>query len=135
MPDPGADAPGIARTFRADGTGNATQGASTITEQFVKNALQAQNNRTVFEKLREAALAYHLTRKWSKRKILTEYLNSIYFGNGAHGVETAARAYFGKVHGYDSQAGPGETRCGDSTPALDLPKCSKVRLPWEAARP
>src|SRR5437588_12039880 len=96
MPDPGADAPGIARTFRADGTGNATQGASTITEQFVKNALQAQNNRTVFEKLREAALAYHLTRKWTKQKILTEYLNTIYFGNGAYGVESAARIYFGK---------------------------------------
>ena len=44
----------------------AAQGGSTITQQFVKNALQAQNNRTVFQKLREAALAYHLTRKWSK---------------------------------------------------------------------
>jgi len=133
MTDPGVDIRGIARAFVADVTGNATQGASTITEQFVKNALQAQNNRTVFEKLREAALAYHLTRKWSKRKILTEYLNSIYFGNGANGVESAARVYFGKVHGYDSQAGPGESRCGDSTPALDLPKCAKVLTPWEAA--
>ncbi len=44
-----------------------------------------RTNRTVFQKLREAALAYHLTRKWSKDKILTEYLNSIYFGNGAYG--------------------------------------------------
>ena len=49
----------------------AVQGASTITQQFVKNALNAQAHRTVFEKLREAALAYHLTRKWSKDKILT----------------------------------------------------------------
>ena len=92
-----------------------------------------QDNRTIFEKLREAALAYHLTRKWSKRKILTEYLNSIYFGNGAYGVESAARVYFGKVHGYDSQAGPGAVSCGDSTPTLDLPKCAKVLAPWEAA--
>ena len=49
----------------------------------------------MFEKLREAALAYQLTRKWSKEKILTEYLNSIYFGNGAYGIESAARTYFG----------------------------------------
>ena len=74
----------------------AAQGGSTITQQFVKNALRAQSERTVFQKLREAALAYHLTRKWSKSKILTEYLNSIYFGNGAYGIESAARTYFGK---------------------------------------
>ena len=133
LSDPGVDIRGIARAFISDVTGGATQGASTITEQFVKNALQAQNNRTILEKLREAALAYHLTRKWSKQKILTEYLNSIYFGNGANGVESAARVYFGKVHGYDSQAAPGESRCGDSTPALDLPKCAKVLTYWEAA--
>ena len=42
------------------------QGASTIPQQFVKNALATQTKRTVFEKLREAALAYHLTRKWRK---------------------------------------------------------------------
>src|SRR5207253_6309312 len=57
------------------------QGASTITEQFVKNALEAQSNRTVFEKLREAALAYHLEHRWPKQKILDNYLNTIYFGN------------------------------------------------------
>ncbi|MGI8800595.1 MAG: transglycosylase domain-containing protein [Solirubrobacteraceae bacterium] len=92
----GIDIKGIARAFVADiFKQRAAQGASTITQQFVKNALQAQNRRTVFEKLREAALAYHLTRKWSKDKILTEYLNSIYFGNGAYGIESAARAYFG----------------------------------------
>ena len=50
----------------ADVTGGATQGASTIAEQFVKNALAEQDNRTIFEKLREAALAYHLTREWPK---------------------------------------------------------------------
>ena len=61
----------------------------------MKNALSAQGNRTVFQKLREAALAYHLERKWSKDKILTQYLNTVYFGNGAYGVESAARTYFG----------------------------------------
>ena len=91
----GFDVQGIARALWSDVFGaGPTQGASTITQQFVKNALRAQGNRTIFEKMREAALAYHLTRKWSKQKILTEYLNSVYFGNGAYGVEQAARTYF-----------------------------------------
>jgi penicillin-binding protein 1A len=98
--NPGYDIRGIGRALWADVTsGQQAQGASTITQQFVKVALEAQSQRTVFQKLREAALAYHLTRKWSKEKILTEYLNAIYFGNGAYGIESAARVYFGKRHG------------------------------------
>ncbi|MEI6793479.1 MAG: transglycosylase domain-containing protein, partial [Actinomycetes bacterium] len=93
----GVDLRGIVRAFVQDTiSGGAQQGGSTITQQFVKNALQAQSQRTVIEKLRESALAYHLTRKWSKEKILSEYLNSIYFGNGAYGIESAARVYFGR---------------------------------------
>jgi penicillin-binding protein 1A len=93
----GVDLRGIARAFTQDVVQQrSAQGGSTITQQFVKNALQAQDQRTVFQKLREAALAYHLTRKWSKQKILTEYLNSIYFGNGAYGIEAAAETYFGQ---------------------------------------
>ena len=61
----------------------------------MKNALSAQADRSVFQKLRESALAYHLERKWSKEKILTQYLNTVYFGNGAYGVESAMRTYFG----------------------------------------
>jgi penicillin-binding protein 1A len=129
--DPGVDLRGIARAVLSDVTGGSKQGASTIAEQFVKNALSEQDNRTIFEKLREAALAYHLTRRWPKEKIMTQYLNSIYFGNGAYGVESAARVYFGKVHGFNSsvsstQAGSG---CGDAprTP------CAYVLEPWEAA--
>src|SRR4029453_10994973 len=92
----GVDYQGIARALWQDiRRQKAAQGGSTITQQFVKNALSAQGNRSVFQKLREAALAYHLERKWSKDKILTEYLNTVYFGNGAYGVESAARAYFG----------------------------------------
>ena len=79
-----------ART-RTSSPARAAQGASTITQQFVKNALAAQDSRTVLQKLREAALAYQLERQWSKDKILTEYLNSIYFGEGAYGIEAAAR--------------------------------------------
>ena len=71
---------GLARAAAVDLMTGRTQGGSTITQQFVKNALAAQNSRTVFQKLREAALAYHLERQWSKDKILTEYLNEIYFG-------------------------------------------------------
>ena len=129
--DSGIDLRGIARAFVADVGGGSTQGASTIPQQFVKNALSAQNNRTIFEKLREAALAYHLTRKWTKQKILTEYLNSIYFGHGAYGVESAARVYFGKTHGYDSQSGPGQASsgCGDAPRA----SCASQLAPWEGA--
>src|SRR5919107_4300022 len=92
----GVDYTGIARALTQDVLRRkAAQGGSTITQQFVKNALSAQGDRTVFQKLREAALAYHLERKWSKEKILTQYLNTVYFGNGAYGVEAAARTYFG----------------------------------------
>jgi penicillin-binding protein 1A len=92
----GVDVRGIGRALVQDVVNrDAVQGGSTIAQQFVKNALRAQSNRTLFQKMREAALAYHLTRKWPKTKILTQYLNSVYFGNGAYGVESAARTYFG----------------------------------------
>jgi len=96
----GFDLRGMGRALLTDiSSGKPVQGGSTITQQFVKNALAAQDKRTVLQKLREAALAYHLTRKWSKAKILTEYLNAIYFGNGAYGIESAARTYFGRQLG------------------------------------
>ena len=92
----GVDIRGIARALLADVRHQGgVQGASTIEQQFIKNALQAQSHRTIFEKLREAALAYQLSHKWSKEKIITAYLNTIYFGNGAYGIEAAAQTYFG----------------------------------------
>jgi penicillin-binding protein 1A len=98
----GVDYRGIARAISQDLLRKrAAQGASTITQQFVKNVLEAQGQRTVFQKLREAALAYHLERQWAKDKILTQYLNTIYFGNGAYGIESAARTYFGANAEYD----------------------------------
>ena len=60
----------------------------------MKNTLTG-NQRSIFRKLKEAALAWQLEQKWSKDEILTAYLNTIYFGNGAYGVERAARTYFG----------------------------------------
>ena len=101
----GVDYTGIARALSQDVLRRqAAQGGSTITQQFVKNALSAQGDRSVFQKLREAALAYHLERKWSKEKILTQYLNTVYFGNGAYGVEAAARTYFGDGDEPDERA-------------------------------
>ena len=92
----GVDYSGIARALFQDILKrSAVQGSSTITQQFVKNALSAQSQRTVFQKLRESALAYHLERQWPKEKILTQYLNTVYFGNGAYGIEAAVRTYFG----------------------------------------
>jgi penicillin-binding protein 1A len=116
----GVDYRGIARAFLQDLLRKrAAQGGSTITQQFVKNALSAQGNRSVFQKLREAALAYHMERRWSKQKILTEYLNTVYFGNGAYGVESAVRTYFGggrDLNG-DGQPDPGgPPLAGDVTP-------------------
>jgi penicillin-binding protein 1A len=95
----GVDYAGIGRALVQDVIpGGGTQGASTITMQFVKNALEAQGSRTVLQKFREAALAYQLEKQWDKDKILTQYLNTIYFGEGAYGIEAAARTYFGYKH-------------------------------------
>jgi penicillin-binding protein 1A len=118
----GIDIRGIARAFVQDVLHKGTvQGASTIEQQFIKNALQAQSHRTVFEKLREAALAYQLSHKWSKEKIITAYLNTIYFGNGAYGIEAAAQTYFGHEVNH--------LGCGE--PAHQL--CVEELQPWEAA--
>ena len=75
------------------------EGGSTITQQFVKNAVNG-NAPTLTRKLREAALAWKLEQVWSKDRILTAYLNTIYFGNSAYGVQEAAKIYFG--HGAKS---------------------------------
>jgi penicillin-binding protein 1A len=118
----GIDIRGIARAFIQDTLHKGTvQGASTIEQQFIKNALQAQSHRTIFEKLREAALAYQLSHKWSKEKIITAYLNTIYFGNGAYGIESAAQTYFG--------ADLNHLGCGLPT----HPLCVEELKPWEAA--
>jgi len=119
----GIDLRGIARAFIEDiRHKGSVQGASTIEQQFIKNALQAQSHRTIFEKLREAALAYQLSHKWSKEKIITAYLNTIYFGNGAYGIESAAETYFGQEVNH----------LGCGTPGHKL--CVEELAPWEAAQ-
>ena len=95
----GIDLRGIFRAVWADVRHKElVQGGSTITQQFVKNTY-IKPERTVSRKLKEAALAWQLERRWSKDRILTAYLNTIYFGNGAYGIEMAARVYFQKRAG------------------------------------
>jgi penicillin-binding protein 1A len=92
----GIDVRGVARALWADIREQAiVEGGSTITQQFVKNAY-IRNERTLARKVREAALAWQLEQRWSKDRILTAYLNTIYFGNGAYGIQQASRAYFKK---------------------------------------
>ena len=91
----GVDLRGILRAGWEDITNKSVvQGGSTITQQFVKNAI-VKDDRTISRKVKEAALAWQLEQRWDKDQILTAYLNTIYFGNGAYGVQQAALTYFG----------------------------------------
>ncbi|HEX2953349.1 MAG TPA: PBP1A family penicillin-binding protein [Bacillota bacterium] len=72
-----------------------SQGASTITQQLARNALLSQE-RTIGRKIKEIFIAFNLERNFTKDEILEKYLNQIYFGHGAWGVESAAQTYFGK---------------------------------------
>ena len=90
----GVDVRGIGRALWQDVRQQSiVEGGSTITQQFVKNAY-IRNERTLARKVREAALAWQLEQRWSKDRILTAYLNTIYFGHGAYGIQQAARAYY-----------------------------------------
>ncbi len=92
----GVDFPGIVRAFFKNlQAGEIVQGASTITQQVVKSLLLTPE-RTVTRKLKEAILAYRIDRTLSKDEILYLYVNQIYLGSGAYGVEAAARTYFDK---------------------------------------
>jgi penicillin-binding protein 1A len=97
----GIDLRGVARALWSDiRSQSIVEGGSTITQQFVKNAY-IRNERTFARKVREAALAWQLEKQWkSKDRILTAYLNTIYFGNGAYGIQQAARVYFRKSAQY-----------------------------------
>jgi membrane peptidoglycan carboxypeptidase len=85
---------GLARALWDNIFHGSAQGASTITQQYVRNAYLTQD-RTVSRKTKEAALALKVEHRYSKDEILARYLNTIYFGRGAYGIEAAARAFFG----------------------------------------
>ena len=108
----GVDPMGIVRAAWTNlrGTDNEVQGASTITQQLVKNVYAGdyvtddetglqeyiQPSRTVSQKVREILLAIKLEREYGKDRILAQYLNTVYFGQGAYGAEAAAQTYFGR---------------------------------------
>lgn len=92
----GVDPLGIARAIYTDiRVRDKAQGGSTITQQYVKQAF-VTSEKTLKRKVQEAILAQRVERRYTKDQILENYLNTIYFGHGAYGVEAAARVYFGK---------------------------------------
>ena len=92
----GIDPQGIARAVYEDVKARrVVQGGSTITQQLVRN-LYISNERTVQRKLKEACLAIKLNDAWSKQRILASYLNQVYYGNLAYGIEAASQTYFSK---------------------------------------
>ncbi|WP_441248348.1 transglycosylase domain-containing protein [Kitasatospora sp. McL0602] len=93
--DPGISPRGMLRALRALVVGGETQGGSTITQQYVKNAYLSPS-RTLRRKVTEILLAVKLDGRLSKSQILEGYLNTSWFGRGAYGIQRAAQAYYGK---------------------------------------
>ncbi|MHA7135385.1 transglycosylase domain-containing protein [Oerskovia turbata] len=91
----GIDIKGMARAALNNITGGPRQGASTITQQYAERYYSDKSITSYAGKFREAMLALRLTQEKDKEEILGNYLNTIYFGRGAHGIEAAAQAYFG----------------------------------------
>ncbi|MPZ94688.1 MAG: penicillin-binding protein [Propionibacteriales bacterium] len=96
--DAGIDVKGIVRAGLSNARSDSTQGASTITQQYVK-VLYLTQERTYKRKIKEAFLSLKVDRELSKEEILQGYLNTIYFGRGAYGIEAASHVYFGKSVG------------------------------------
>ncbi|WP_240937985.1 transglycosylase domain-containing protein [Nocardioides sp. JQ2195] len=92
--DKGIDPKGILRAAFSNASGNARQGASTITQQYVK-ILYLSQERSYTRKVKEAIMSLKLQRQQSKEEILEGYLNTIYFGRGAYGIDAAAKTFFG----------------------------------------
>jgi membrane peptidoglycan carboxypeptidase len=93
--EPGISPKGIARALftNVKGGGGVQQGGSTITQQYAKNAFLT-HERTYTRKVKEVFIALKMSQTVSKDKILEDYLNTIYFGRGAYGIQAAAKAYF-----------------------------------------
>ncbi|MDQ3680705.1 MAG: transglycosylase domain-containing protein [Actinomycetota bacterium] len=127
----GIDPSGIARATWADLRGRPLQGGSTITQQYVKNAYLKARERTAVRKLKEAALAVKVEQRFSKEQILERYLNAIYFGRGAYGVQAASRAYFAKDVGQlqlrEAAYLAGLIRSPEAADALRSPQAADAR--------
>ncbi|MFF1653402.1 transglycosylase domain-containing protein [Streptomyces sp. NPDC058255] len=94
--DSGIDPKGIARAFLNMAKGGQTQGGSTITQQYVKNAMLDDQSQTISRKFKEIFVAIKVGATVKKEDIMAGYLNSAYYGRGAYGIQAAARAYFNK---------------------------------------
>ncbi|GGN66323.1 penicillin-binding protein [Streptomyces albiflavescens] len=92
--DSGIDPKGIARALLNMAKGGQTQGGSTITQQYVKNAMLDDQSQTVSRKFKELFVAIKVGATVKKEDIMAGYLNSAYYGRGAYGIQAAARAYF-----------------------------------------
>lgn len=95
----GVDTVGILRAIVTDlTTGSSKEGASTLTQQYVRNTILSQERYqiTIKRKIREMYLAYEFEKNHTKAQVLEDYLNTVYFGDGAYGAEAAALDYFGK---------------------------------------
>ncbi len=119
----GVDPMGIARAvYQNFRHGRIVEGGSTITQQLAK-VLFLTPDKSLDRKLKEAVLAVELERRYSKDRILEMYLNHIYFGHGAFGVEAAARTYFGK--------GVGELNLSECALLAGLPKAPATYSPFD----
>ncbi len=94
--DSGIDPKGIARAVFNMARGGETQGGSTITQQYVKNAMLNDQSQTISRKFKEILVSVKVGATWSKDDIMAGYLNSAYYGRNAYGIQAAARAYFNK---------------------------------------
>ncbi|MEV6698491.1 transglycosylase domain-containing protein [Streptomyces sp. NPDC051453] len=94
--DKGVDPMGIARAFVNMAKGGQTQGGSTITQQYVKNAMLDDQSQTISRKVKELFVSIKVGRTEPKEKVMAGYLNTAYYGRGAYGIQAAARTYFDK---------------------------------------
>jgi membrane peptidoglycan carboxypeptidase len=97
--NPGFDLQGMGRAFWEDLTGGTFQGASSITQQLVKNIIidpEERTQRSYARKIKEVILSAEITRRYEKKQILEWYLNTNHYGNLAYGIQAAAQVYFQK---------------------------------------
>jgi penicillin-binding protein 1A len=107
-----------------------SEGGSTITQQYVKNAFPGVGrDRTLFRKLKEAVIAVKLERKHSKDEILAYYLNTVYFGHGAYGIDAAARTYFSWPANPKTGRPAKRVTAEDLTPAQSALLAGMIRSP------
>ena len=102
--NPGFDPIGIARAAWNQVRGG-DGGGSTITQQYVKNTLVG-DERSLWRKYKELIVSVKVSQESTKDQILADYLNAIYFGRGAYGIQAASQTYFGKITGLRSRKAP-----------------------------